>query len=100
MTITCVIIGQSNSISKDGYAAFLENTPGIKVARKAVLGASPSVMAPMLVRDKFFDGASYCIIDFAVVDAAAAGKMSYTYFDMQYWTSWACHMARKNGCEP
>ena len=95
----CGIIGQSNSIMRNGFFNKLRERNCIEISKSARLGASPSVIGPYLTDDVFFDGLDFCIIDLCVVDFAAIWGGA-DYVAIYQWIDWIGHMARKNNCQP
>jgi hypothetical protein len=79
MTIKCAVVGQSNTLTLNGFFKALNETENVEIVRTARLGASPSVIGPYYIDDDFFNGCDYCIIDFCVVDMTA---ISYKKADL------------------
>ncbi len=100
MELRCAILGQSNSIKRDGFLYAVLNDPGIIVTRLGRLGASPSVIGPYFADDDFFATSDFCIIDLCVVDHSALAWSALDLYQIMQWVDWIGHKARKNGCQP
>ncbi len=96
----CSVIGQSNSIIRNGYFETAVANRYFEVGASARLGASPSVLGPYSVTGSFFNGSDFCIIDLCVVDSSALGEGSITEDQIGEWVSWIGHTARRYGCQP
>ena len=72
--IKLAIIGNSNSVMKEGYVRVLENTPEIIVKNRSI-GSSPNVvLLDFLAREQDLDY-DFIIIETAVVDFIQAGPL-------------------------
>ena len=72
----------------------------VSVERMGRIGASPSILAPFFMTEGFLAGCEYCLLDFCVVDAAGIEDGTYSTERSLVWAEWACHQARRYGCEP
>ena len=97
---SCAVVGQSNSIIQGGFVDQLRRAGSLSFERMGRIGASPSILAPFFMTDEFLRGCDYCLLDFCVVDAAGIDDGSYSTRQSLLWAEWACHQARRHGCEP
>ncbi len=100
MIVSCAVVGQSNSIIRDGFVDLLRRRGTVSIERMGRIGASPSILAPFFMSDEFLSGCDYCLLDFCVVDAAGIEGGTYSSQQSLLWAEWACHQARRHGCEP
>ena len=100
MSVSCAVVGQSNSIIQGGFVDLLRRMGSVRFERLGRIGASPSILAPFFMTEGFLAGCEYCLLDFCVVDAAGIEDGTYSTERSLVWAEWACHQARRYGCEP
>jgi hypothetical protein len=101
MSVKIAILGQSNSILKDGFFnKFLDKHQPIEVTARGRVGASPSLLGPYFAKESFFRGAAFCIIDMCVIDFSLLAGGAISLYDILKWIEWVGHSAKRAGCEP
>ncbi|WP_439922987.1 hypothetical protein [Nitrobacter sp. JJSN] len=101
MSTKVALLGQSNSILKDGFFnKFLEKHQPIEVTAMGRIGASPSLLGPYFAKESFFGGSEFCIIDMCVIDFSLLSGGAIGLYDISKWIEWVCHSAKRAGCEP
>ncbi|MGI4810459.1 MAG: hypothetical protein ACRYF2_20410, partial [Janthinobacterium lividum] len=100
MSVSCAVVGQSNSIIRGGFIDQLRRMGSVSIERMGRIGASPSILAPFFMTEGFLAPCDYCLLDFCVVDAAGIEDRTYSTGQSLLWAEWACHQARRYRCEP
>lgn len=100
MSVSCAVVGQSNSIIQGGFVDRLRRMGTVSLERMGRIGASPSILAPFFMTEGFLSACDYCLLDFCVVDAVGIEDRTYSTGQSLLWAEWACHQARRHGCEP
>ncbi|WP_338690353.1 hypothetical protein V5279_28775 [Bradyrhizobium sp. 26S5] len=101
MTTRIAILGQSNSILKEGFFnKFLDRHQPVEVVSMGRVGASPSLLGPYFAGRSFFRNAEFCIIDMCAIDYSLLSAGAIGLYDVVKWIEWIGHSAKKNGCEP
>ncbi|WP_157817281.1 hypothetical protein [Bradyrhizobium sp. SK17] len=95
------ILGQSNSILKEGFFnKFLDRHQPIDVVSTGRVGASPSLLGPYFADRAFFRNAEFCIVDMCAIDFSLLSAGAIGLYDVVKWIEWIGHSAKRNGCEP
>lgn len=101
MTTRTAILGQSNSVLKEGFFnKFLERHQPIEMVSMGRIGASASLIGPYFAGPSFFRNAEFCIVDMCVVDYSLLSAGAIGLYDIVKWIEWIGHSAKKSGCEP
>jgi hypothetical protein len=101
MSVKVAVLGQSNSILKDGFFnKFLDKHQPIEVTAMGRIGASPSLLGPYFANESFFRGSEFCIIDMCVIDFSLLSGGAIGLYDISKWIEWIGHSAKMAGCEP
>lgn len=101
MTTRIAILGQSNSILKEGFFnKFLDRHQPIEVVSMGRVGASPSLLGPYFAGSSFFRNAEFCIVDMCAIDFSLLSAGAIGLYDVVKWIEWIGHSAKRSGCEP
>ncbi len=92
------LVGTSNSIYKDGYAAAIAQHPGITDFTKLSVGASPSVIVPYFLSDVDFTRFDIVIFDTAINDRNYYISKSIRKEQIREFLEWGIQKASKAGC--
>jgi hypothetical protein len=81
---SCVVVGQSNSVLKEGFASFLGSSQGMTMIKRGSLGASSAIVGPYFIQPGFCRGFEYCIIDLVMFDyhVASVSKGTHTGYEV------------------
>lgn len=97
-----MIIGQSNSVLKTGFAAHLSKISGVKIISKGALGASSAILGPYFLLKYPNLKADYLLIDLCVYDAHAIHTSDGMYGSYEFgkYFEYMIMQARIMGCIP
>lgn len=96
---TAYIIGQSNSVMREGFARKAQHIGTLDVLGIRAVGSSASLLANLFVT-KLEKTADYCIFDLAVFDMALVSTGTYSIEHMKNYVAAAIAEARLRGMEP
>ncbi len=96
---TAYIIGQSNSVMREGFARKLRQLGMLDVLGIRAVGSSASLLANWFVAG-LEEPADYCIFDLAVFDMALVSGGNYRIEHMKNYLAAAIAEARLRGAEP
>lgn len=102
MVVKCGIVGQSNSILKNGFASHLATRPDIEIVKYGRVGSSSAILGPFFVRPGFAKGLDYCIIDLTMFDhtVQSVEPKKYTGYEISRIFDYLIHTIRADGCQP
>lgn len=92
------LVGTSNSIYKDGYAAAIAHNPNISEFTKLSIGASPSVIIPYFLADVDFKRFDIVIFDTAINDRNYYISKSIRKEQIREFLEWGIQKASAAGC--
>jgi hypothetical protein len=94
------VIGQSNSILRNGFVAHLMQRPGIEIGHMGRIGASPSVILPFYAAPEWLAGHDFCILDVGVMDNIFLGEGAIDPAAIAQYLGHAIQMIHAAGCLP
>jgi hypothetical protein len=97
---TAFIIGQSNSVMKEGFARKMMEDGPVKVLGIKAIGSSASLLANFFIHDIPTAAADYCILDLAVFDMALVSADAFKIEHMVRYIASAIVEIRMRGMEP
>jgi hypothetical protein len=98
--LTAHIIGQSNSVMKDGFARQMQRLGIINVREIKAIGASASLLANFFIEGIDERSADYCILDLAVFDRYLVYIGCYKFEHMEAYLGAAIVDVMAKGMEP
>jgi hypothetical protein len=97
---TAFIIGQSNSVMKEGFARKMMEGGLVKVLAIKAIGSSASLLANLFIHDIPAAAADYCILDLAVFDMALVSADAFKIEHMERYLASAIVEIRMRRIEP
>lgn len=94
------VIGQSNSILRNGFVAHLMQRPEIEIGHMGRIGASPSVILPFYAAPEWLAGHDFCILDVGIMDHIFLGEGAIDPAAIAHYLSHALQMIHAAGCLP
>jgi hypothetical protein len=100
--VSCVVVGQSNSVLREGFAHFLSISPNMLTVKRGSVGASSAILGAYFIQPGFCKGFDYCIIDLVMFDyhVASISKGTYTGYEISRLLEYLIHTIRIDGCQP
>ena len=92
------LVGTSNAIYKDGYAAAIQNNPDVTDFTKHSIGASPSVIIPYFLSNIDFKNFDIVIFDTAINDRNYYISKSIRKEQIREFLEWGIQKASAAGC--
>jgi hypothetical protein len=99
---SCVVVGQSNSVLREGFASFIGSSPNVTMMKRGSLGSSSAILGAYFIQPGFCKGFDYCVIDLVLYDyhVASVSEGSYTGYEISKILEYMIHTIRGDGCQP